>query len=85
VLTEEVNGIIQEGMRITKATDRLQLAGFTCGNNRYSNFTVGDRLCDRNLFYYAVSACVQRVFLTLDKRKSVVQLINVAEPFCAGL
>ncbi len=84
VLSKEVSGVVSEGMDRNLAVRHLISDGFKCGHNYEANFTTGNLECSRMRSYYAISTCVQRVFLTLDDRKGLVRHVVTPKPSCTG-
>ena len=83
-LSKEVSSVVSEGMDRNFAVRRLVSDGFKCGDNYEANFTPGNLECSRTRSYYAISTCMQRVFLTLDDRKGLVRHVATPKPSCTG-
>jgi hypothetical protein len=88
-LASEANELSKPGSPIGKSLAALKSAGFECSKNTRNPYEPlwpdNDILCQRDRNYYVAATCIQRVFVSVDRKVATVKSLDVPRPICAGL
>ena len=77
-LEKDLRSVVQPGMTVSTAVDRLSARGFRCEGNR-------PLTCSRLRQRLLPSSCIERVNLEPADRASLVTVVDVRPILCVGL
>lgn len=83
------NKLAKPGSPVISSIAALKSAGFFCSRNSRDpydpSWPASDILCNRDRNYYIAATCIQRVFVSVNRKERTIQSLNVPRPVCAGL
>jgi len=88
-LASEANELSSAGRSMGTSLAALKSAGFACSRNSRNPYDPSwpgaDILCQRDRNYYVAATCIQRVFVSVDRKAGLIKSLDVPPPVCAGL